>query len=219
MVSIKSDSNQHLYIVQNWRDHKESLLILSIFGIFALSGFLYGYFGRNETVWFLIVWLIIIGIGIISYFISNNKTIFDFAGDSWEIRSKFLLIPTSIYRGKVSNISRIVARQDLNVQNRFLRLINGNKPVFGAFLEMWPFRPENSDQSKYPITVKRSIDASSHMKNFQQLIAWGTGIVDAFRVLGIPIDFDIIRESEEDQSSENNLEEKEEFDEMDESEK
>jgi hypothetical protein len=219
MVSIKSDSNQHLYIVQNWRDHKESLLILGIFGIFALCGFLYGYFGRNETVWFLIVWLIIIGIGIISYFISTNKTVFDFAGDSWEIRSKFLLIPTSIYRGKVSNISRIVARQDLNVQNRFLKFMNGNRPVFGAFLEVWPFRPENSDQPKYPITVKRSIDASSHLKNFQQLIAWGTGIVDAFRVLGIPIDFDIIRESEVDQSLDNISEDTDENEILDESEK
>jgi len=206
MVSITTDTNQRLSIVQNWRDHKESLSILSIFGIFALSGFLYAYLVRQQTVWFLIVWLFIIGLGMISYFIGSNKTIFDFPADSWEIRSHLLFIPTSLYRGKISNISRIVVRQDLNFENRLFKLLNGKKPIYAALLEVWSFRPDNGDQPKYPITVRRSIDAGSHLKNFHQLIAWGTGIVDAFRVLGIPIDFDIIRESEDDQSVEYNNE-------------
>ena len=194
MVIFKELTPQKLKVAHEWRDHQEQLITLLALAIGFLIGLFIGYYILGEFMPFLIFLEVWIGCSILYYILPGTDLVMDLPENRWDITYKVFGIPYYRVSRKISDTSKIVALEHYQDITKVGRIFWGRKLVFESSLQIWGFG-ESDDREKITLFKRKMYNSTSNQGEFKKNCEIGKKIEHFLQRSGLPIEFDIDRDS------------------------
>jgi hypothetical protein len=183
MVIVSYPSKYQIRIGQNWQDHKEPLMYVSIILLFTIIGaIIYRINNQGNSALFSMLLIVLIFM-FLTYILPVATLTFDVEKNWWEIRHEILKIPTRLHTGQILNISSLAAVK--NIDNR-----KKDKKKVKITLELWGFENGAGNRDRFMAFSHDYYNnefAEKGIMNFSQI---GLDIIEFFQKFQIPIDFE-----------------------------
>jgi len=188
MVKLNFDIKNpyNVFIVRNWRDHIDRIIILSIFLIGLLSAAIYLNIINNNSQIYFYIWPLIALIGLIFYLVPTSRTTFDLEKNHWKIQY-YAIIPIKKFEGTISSISKIISTE--NVDERRKSKYSLKKSKFYSDLSVLVSNKEDESEKKIFYSNK-TYSYQSHKYNVKQNEKIGLVLENFFVNLNLSIEFE-----------------------------
>jgi hypothetical protein len=194
MVIFKELTPQKIKVAHEWRDHQEQIITLLALAIGFLIGLLVGYFLLQQVMPFLIFLEVCVGVLILYYLLPGTDLVLDLPENRWDITYKVFGIPYYRVSRKISDTSKIVAVEHHQDITKVGRIFWGRKLVFESALQIWGFE-ESNDREKITLFKRKMYNSTSNQGEFKKNCEIGKKIERFLQKSGLPIEFDIDRDS------------------------
>ena len=188
MVKLNFDIKNpyNVFIVRNWRDHIDRIIILSIFIIGLLSTSIYLNIINNNSQIYFYIWPLIAFIGLIFYLVPTSRTTFDLEKNHWKIQY-YAIIPIKKFEGTISSISKIISTE--NVDERRKSKYSLKKSKFYSDLSVLVSNKKDESEKKIFYSNK-TYSYQSHKYNVRQNEKIGLVLENFFVNLNLSIEFE-----------------------------
>ena len=175
-----------VYIVRNWRDHIDQLIITSLFTIGLLTIAIYLNIIYNNSRIYYYIWPMIGSIVITFYIFPTSRTTFDLEKDHWKIQY-YTIFPRKKFEGSISSLSKIISSEIIDVRTK--SKFSLKKSNYYSDLSVLESNNEGESEKKIFYSYK-TYSYQSHKYNVKQNEKIGIILENFFQNLNISIEFE-----------------------------
>ena len=185
-INFGIENPYKVYIVRNWRDHIDQLIISSLFTIGLLTIAIYLNTIHDNSRIYYYVWPMIGLIVLIFYIFPNSITTFDLENNLWKVQY-YAIFPIKKIEGTISSLTNIVSTE--NVDDRRKSKFSLKKSKYYSDLSILKSNNENEPEKTIMYSFK-TFSYQSHKYNVKQNEKIGYVLEEFFQNLNISIEYE-----------------------------